>query len=382
MERKTNLFHDNNLFTQLALAYFRRGRDIRHNRRGAMNIPPGPPGSPWLANPQPGPGGTDPALDGSGTFAAGVPIIIPPNRVLICFAASGFTATLTGNFRNGKTIAYPAFSGVGAAQRFSGSVFQSVTPSAADADIYWFTVPDGPFPPFDSFSGGVSGGLNVTGAVVAQSALASASLTSVDLLDAGTTPDELIFLDSSSRLTLRGHSTTGPQPVYLWLGLASLNLGTVEGTALFGVNATTGLIITYAGNATSGKGIPALFGAGPQSLYTNVAPTTLSYTPPTVAGVYRISGYLDILTGGTMTVQLKVTYHDPGGIARTDIPVLTQQNSTTLLAGSPGANATGRFWFVMIIAIDNSGTAITIGDNAGTYTAGTYYWDPVLEQLA
>lgn len=83
-----------------------------------------------------------------------------------------------------------------------------------------------------------------------------------------------------------------------------------------------------------------------------------------------------------MTWKIKVTYKDPGGNAVTDIPDFEQQNSATLLVGSPGANATGRFSFVWTIAIDNSATAITIQDNAGTYTAGTYYWTPILEQLA
>jgi hypothetical protein len=188
-------------------------------------------------------------------------------------------------------------------------------------------------------------------------------------------------------------------------GAVSLFDNTIPGVKLLTI-ATNGTITVISGNLILGTGagniqiksggignvnnIPtagatgfgAIFAAGAQSLNTNVAPTTLSYTPPATAGVYRISGYLDILTGGTMTVQLKITYKDPGGNARTDIPVLTQQNSATLLAGSPGANVTGRFWFVAIIAVDNSATAITVADNAGTYTAGTYYFTPIIEQLA
>lgn len=156
--------------------------------------------------------------------------------------------------------------------------------------------------------------------------------------------------------------------------------------ATFGIS-TTGFyhlkpVVYYNGVSTVGAGVPPIYAAGAQTLYTNAAPTTVSYTPPATAGVYRISAYLNILTGGTQTFKIKITYKDPGGNAVTDIPDFEQQNSVTLLAGSPGANATGRFWFVAVIAIDNSATAITVADNAGTYTAGTYYWTPVLEQLA
>lgn len=133
---------------------------------------------------------------------------------------------------------------------------------------------------------------------------------------------------------------------------------------------------------TAGLGLSAIYKTGAQTLYTNSAPTTLTYTPPAAAGSYRLGGTLDILTGATQTFKVKMTYTDAGGNARTDIPVFQQQNSATLLAGGPAANATGQFSMLpYYIDVDNSGTAITIQDNAGTYTAGTYYWTPILEQL-
>lgn len=158
------------------------------------------------------------------------------------------------------------------------------------------------------------------------------------------------------------------------------------GSATFGavltINGATGFIAKYKNILTAGIGARIPYAVGAQTLNTNVAPTTLTYTPPATAGIYILSGGLNILTGGTMTFKVKITYKDPGGNAVTDIPVFTQQNSATLLVGSPGANVTGRFSFSWAFAIDNSSTAITIQDNAGTYTAGTYYWTPFLEQIA
>lgn len=171
------------------------------------------------------------------------------------------------------------------------------------------------------------------------------------------------------------------------------------GTKQLSVDKTSGQIIIYNGNlrhqgtggfsvfnninTVGGVGVPPIYAAGAQTLYTNVAPTTLSYTPPATAGVYRLTGYLNALTAGTMTFKVKITYKDAGGNAVTDIPGFYLQNSTAIVAGGNSANTAGRYTMLSYpFSIDNSATAITIQDNAGTYTAGTYYWTPVLEQLA
>lgn len=141
-----------------------------------------------------------------------------------------------------------------------------------------------------------------------------------------------------------------------------------------------GKFTTYAGANVVGPGIVPIPAAGAQTLYTNAAPTALSLAGPP-AGVYMILAHLNILTGATLTFKAKLTYNDAGGNARSDIPVFVQQNSATLLAGGPAANSTGRFSFSYVFSTDGSAT-IALADNAGTYTAGTYYWDPVLVQLA
>lgn len=145
---------------------------------------------------------------------------------------------------------------------------------------------------------------------------------------------------------------------------------------------TNGKLSRYNGIVSAGNGVPSIYASGALTLNTNVPPTTLTYTPPAAAGVYRLSGYLDILTATTLTFKVLISYTDPGGNARTDIPVFTQQNSATLLVGGPAANSTGRFSFSYVFAVNNSATAITLADNGGTYTSGTYYWTPNLEQLA
>jgi len=91
--------------------------------------------------------------DGGGNFASGAPVIVPPGRMVIAVAAAGYSATLTGVYRNGQTATYPAFPTTGSPLRFSYAAgFQAVKPSAADANINWFTVADGPLPPFDTLA--------------------------------------------------------------------------------------------------------------------------------------------------------------------------------------------------------------------------------------
>lgn len=183
--------------------------------------------------------------------------------------------------------------------------------------------------------------------------------------------------DSSGNLAIYG--PTGVKIMTL-SGTGGLNVGVGGPNFNFAIN-NSGLPTKSNGVTLAGQGFPLIVGVGAQTLYTNAAPTTLSVTPASAVGVYRLHGYLDILTGGTLTFAVIIGYTDPGGNARTDVPVFIQQNSTSLVAGGPSANSTGRFTFTYDFAVDNSGTAITIGDNSGTYAAGTYYWVPILERL-
>lgn len=378
----------------------------------AGNIPPGPPPSPWAGSPAANVTPYIPAIDGGGSFATNTRATIPPNRALFCFAIAGFTATLTGVFRNGQTIAMPAFPAAGARQIFSGAVFQEVRASAADADILYFTIPDGPYSPFDwSLAGSAGSVVTPAGWTIGDDGSGNLEFTD----PASTDVFEFDSVTNGGALKLRTDHAQGVHNAAIidifnntaaagFIGTdgnGNINIFDLAGhpfvamdntSAFFGVGGFIGLNLTSAGNARglwtkydnrtlAGIGMVPVFGAGAQTLYTNAAPTTLSVTPSANAGKYRLRGRLNILTGGTLTFKVKVTYHDASGNPQSDIPVFFQQNSATLLAGGPSANSTGRFWFDMEIDVDNSATAITIADNAGTYTAGTYYWIPSIEEI-
>ena len=81
-----------------------------------------------------------------------------------------------------------------------------------------------------------------------------------------------------------------------------------------------------------------------------------------------------------MTFKTLLGYTDPGGNARTDNPVWMRQNNATPLQ-NPTANTADRFYADMIFAVNNSGTAITVSDNSGTYTTCVYSLAVTIERL-
>ncbi len=178
---------------------------------------------------------------------------------------------------------------------------------------------------------------------------ASAATASKLLLGNGVTID-----DSGGQLTISGPTGTK---------ILQLNSSGI-------ITNSTGAILT-----------PSIVKTVVQSAATNVAPTTLSFTPPSVAGTYRISAQLNATTATTLTFKNILGYTDSTAAARTDIPVWERQNSATMLV-APTANTADRFvQGPFLFSIDNSGTAITLGDNAGTYTTCVYDYTVVLERL-
>lgn len=194
------------------------------------------------------------------------------------------------------------------------------------------------------------------------------SVTAGDLIieTNGSSISDWTFTNSNGSLQLPGMLVNTPiadpsaAAGQLWL--SSTNVDTLKysnASAIFNVVAT---------KATS-----------QQTSVTNAAPTTVSFTPPAEAGIYRISGYLNVTTGTTIAAALKITYKDPQGNSRNDGVVFQKAGSATLLTS---VVTTGQQTFHETIAIDNSGTAITVADNSGTYTTCVYDLAVVIERLA
>lgn len=128
------------------------------------------------------------------------------------------------------------------------------------------------------------------------------------------------------------------------------------------------LVTTYGGNTTSGQGLLPAVATSTQSK-TNLAPASFSYTPPPVNGTYLLLIYLNISTATTITFHQKVTYKDQGGVTQNDSLVFTLEGSTSLTVGP---NTADRYVCYYPLDTNNSATAITVADNAGTYTTCVY----------
>jgi hypothetical protein len=198
------------------------------------------------------------------------------------------------------------------------------------------------------------------------------------------TPSKLL-LDNGSFLDASNIGTTG-LGVYGAAGtqVASIGAGGANSFSFgssqqFTIN-STGLPTKSNNVALVGQGFPLIVAASVQN-QTNLAPTTVSFTPPATAGTYRVSSWLDLSTATTVTFKNILGYTDAAGTAQTDKVIWEQQNSATMLV-DPTANTTGRFvQLPYLFSVDNSGTAITLGDNTGTYTTCVYRYTVILEQL-
>lgn len=87
-----------------------------------------------------------PLTGGTGTFATGAEVKVPPEAALLVIWNSGFSATVQGRYRAAGTLTSVKSGSVYIAYAFSGSLFEGVVPSAADSKVAWEIIPDGIVP--------------------------------------------------------------------------------------------------------------------------------------------------------------------------------------------------------------------------------------------
>jgi hypothetical protein len=289
---------------------------------------------------------------------SGVAQTIRPSQRADLFCVTGSTLTMVTRAGNSLAVAFNS----GQPVSLDGRVFASF--SATATDWAYAIVPRDAIPTFPSTApgGGGTGNLSITGYLTVQNG--QSSLTSLNLLVAGTGPADILKTDGAQRLVISSPS-----------GLIQLN--SFEATNLAYFDKT---FVTYNGVNTAGLGIPAIYAASTQTGKINAAPTTVTYGPPSTAGIYRASGYVEVTTATSIALKLKLLYGSPGGTDPvTDSIVFTNQGSTTLLTSLVG---NGRYYFSHQFGIDASGTNIQLEDNAGTYTTCVYNLNYILEQLA
>jgi hypothetical protein len=135
--------------------------------------------------------------------------------------------------------------------------------------------------------------------------------------------------------------------------------------------------------ATAGLvGMAVVYGS--YSTLANVAAVTnaINYTPPAVAGRYRISWVVNVQSNTTDSFSVTATWKDAGGTARTQAIGGFAPSGTSLTTGLiTNVIGVGVYYGTALINIDNSATAITVS-TVGTFTTVSYDFSAILEQVA
>jgi hypothetical protein len=160
--------------------------------------------------------------------------------------------------------------------------------------------------------------------------------------------------------------TTGRYTLYTATGTALVSFDSSGNMTLLGK------LSSYNGLATSGLGMVTIVSA-PTILTdkTSAASNFINYTPPSTAGVYRIIAMVNVTAWTTpATFTVVVTYTDNKGNARTETLALVKGSSG---AGVAAVTTVDRYYATpFVLAIDNSGTAITLS-TTGTFTGSPVY---------
>jgi hypothetical protein len=178
---------------------------------------------------------------------------------------------------------------------------------------------------------------------------------------------EIYFADDGSFIAR--DPTTGRYTLY-----------TRTGTQLMSVDPSGNLYLTGApkslnGLATAGQGLPLIVSAPAVAADKSTAQTNfINYTPAAAAGVYRLTCLVNVTAWTTpASFTVVVTYTDSKGTAQTETVGLIESDGTPAAA----VDTVDRYYGIpMLIAIDNSATAITLS------TSGTFSGSPVYQLAA
>lgn len=200
--------------------------------------------------------------------------------------------------------------------------------------------------------------------------------------------DRYVIDNTASSGTYIGTRAAGPVAFFTG-GLADANVklfissagnvgvGTISPSSLFSVGAssefqinTSGKINNYGAVATTGWGVPAIYGTGRSTAQTAAVASVATYTVGGSDGSFIISANVLVTTSTLHNFTVTCTYTDEGNTSRT----LTLQLSTiagAFVTAITNAQGTVPYEGVPLHIRAKAGTSITIG-TTGTFTTCTY----------
>jgi hypothetical protein len=132
-----------------------------------------------------------------------------------------------------------------------------------------------------------------------------------------------------------------------------------------------GKFTLYNSIAVAGNAIPSIYGATSQKAESAADANVLTFTPPAVAGTYRLRFVLSISAAASAVVGWTATWTDSNGSARTPANLSLFLEGTAAPALTFTTSAVGNYYGDATIDINNSATAIVIKFTlaSGTITA-------------
>lgn len=141
-----------------------------------------------------------------------------------------------------------------------------------------------------------------------------------------------------------------------------------------------GKITTYKGIATTGWGLPAIYGSGRSTAQTAAVATVATYTVGAADGSFLISCNCLVTASATHNFNVQCDYTDEGGTAQT-VTFNLQQVGGTLVTAITNVTGVGPYEGVPLHIRAKASTAITI-KTAGTFTSVTYNVEGIIQQVA
>lgn len=155
---------------------------------------------------------------------------------------------------------------------------------------------------------------------------------------------------------------TGPNYFVRYLG------GSAGTTDLLSIG-SNGTVATYGGTSTAGMGVAPTYASGTFAAQSSLQSSIATFTPG-ANGTFSVKVWMNIVTTGSASLNVQVTYHDENGASQTQTVPLTNSSGTTS-AGAVSAQDT--YYGTAVLRCDNQAITVkTVGTAATSYDGGAY----------
>ena len=199
----------------------------------------------------------------------------------------------------------------------------------------------------------------------------------VEAQTAGTTSNYGIYVeDITSGVADYGVYIAGGDTYALWVD---------SDTSRFdGVLTLNDKVTTYNAVATTGWGVPAIYGTAARVVDQTAQSVAVSvYTVGAADGSFEVSANVNVTASGTHSFSMDVTYTDETNTARTLILPMVQLAGNFVTGGLiTNVTGVGPYESPVIHIRAKAATSITIRPSAGTFTSVTYNAEGIIKQTA